>query len=83
MPVEDELILQWQYERRENGRRERERMRKQYVKTLELLRQSAFGSTEIYLRPPEVHHQHHSLAITQTTGGEEALTQLRPSFLSL
>lgn len=37
-------------------------MRKQYVKTLELLRQSAFGSTEIYLRPPEVHHQHHFFA---------------------
>jgi len=37
-------------------------MRKQYVKTLELLRQSAFGSTEIYLRLSEVHHQHHFFA---------------------
>jgi len=62
VPVEDELALQGRCERRENGRRARERMRKQYVKTLELLRQSAFGSTEIYLRLSEVHHQHHFFA---------------------
>jgi hypothetical protein len=47
-------------------------MRKQYVKTLELLRQSAFGSTEIYFRPPQVNHKHHLFATHRTAGrGEE------------
>jgi hypothetical protein len=47
-------------------------MRKQYVKTLELLRQSAFGSTEIYFRPPQADHKHQLLATDRTAGqGEE------------
>lgn len=49
----------------EEGRARVRRRRKQYVKTLELLHQSAFGSTAIDPPCPEVHH-HDSHIVTPT-----------------